>query len=747
MKKLKLICLIILGSTFTMKAQWTYPDANHIATTDTVTIGGTPSAQLSVWGAGEAASYTNGVLQVFANSSVGATIGGEASSNWYSWLQSRDAEGNTYRPFAINPNGGNVAVGLIAPASLFHSAGRISTGIPNGGLGGASATTGSMLFYNSTNTNTVNFTSGVTSTSYSMILPLTQGGASEVLTNDGSGNLSWSNPNTGIANMAWLLTGNTGTIAPTSVITSTVNNNFIGTKDAVDFAVATNNYERLRVTYGGKVGIGVKVPKAKLHVSGGDILMDNAWYLRWLLSDGITEKAILNVDAQDTTELHSAKHGITFKDNNNNFLALMTNTGKWGLGTPTPASKLDVEGGVSIGNTYSGTTAAPTNGAIIEGSVGIGTNTPSTKLQVAGGAVTIDNNSAYSSLLSGGSNKGILKVSTGDLTELHSAGNGIKFMNSSNAEKARMDNNGNWSIGTTSTSYKLDVQLATTSTITVAINTNGVVNATNYTTTSDKMFKKDVDSLHNALAIIHQLNPKSYYFDTEKFNGVGKFAFQSVKQYGFIAQEVETILPELVSYSIKPAILDTLGNVVNPEYTYRALNYNALISILTKGVQELDASLAKNKQEHKIVTDSLIVNSAKQDSTINSQNAKIAELQNQISNCCTKIILDKGLLNSDINTTESITDTAAMSIPILYQNNPNPFNHQTNIQYFIPTNAQSANVMIFDLNGKLIKTISVSSFGNGTITINGNELTPGMFIYSLIVDEKIIDTKRMILTN
>jgi hypothetical protein len=47
-------------------------------------------------------------------------------------------------------------------------------------------------------------------------------------------------------------------------------------------------------------------------------------------------------------------------------------------------SKLDVEGGIAIGTAYSGATAAPTNGAIIEGNVGIGTATPTETLEVAG---------------------------------------------------------------------------------------------------------------------------------------------------------------------------------------------------------------------------------------------------------------------------------------------------------------------------------------------------------------------------
>lgn len=39
----------------------------------------------------------------------------------------------------------------------------------------------------------------------------------------------------------WKIKGNSGTTAPTSLIGTAVNNNFIGNTDATDFALVTNN--------------------------------------------------------------------------------------------------------------------------------------------------------------------------------------------------------------------------------------------------------------------------------------------------------------------------------------------------------------------------------------------------------------------------------------------------------------------------------------------------------------------------
>lgn len=81
----------------------------------------------------------------------------------------------------------------------------------------------------------------------------------------------------------------------------------------------------------------------------------------------------------------------------------------------------------------------------------------------------------------------------------------------------------------------------------------------------------------------------------------------------------------------------------------------------------------------------------------------------------------------------------------LYQNTPNPFNERTEIRFSLPDNTQNANICIFDMSGKMLRQIPVTS-SMQSITINGYELAAGMYLYSLVVGGQEIDTKRMILS-
>ena len=95
--------------------------------------------------------------------------------------------------------------------------------------------------------------------------------------------------------------------------------------------------------------------------------------------------------------------------------------------------------------------------------------------------------------------------------------------------------------------------------------------------------------------------------------------------------------------------------------------------------------------------------------------------------------------NKMTNITQSI-----VSVAILSQNTPNPFNNQTEINYYLPVNAENAVLYVFSLNGNMLLSKPLTKTGNGSITISG--LEAGMYIYTLAIGGVEVDSKRMIIT-
>jgi hypothetical protein len=104
---------------------------------------------------------------------------------------------------------------------------------------------------------------------------------------------------------------------------------------------------------------------------------------------------------------------------------------------------------------------------------------------------------------------------------------------------------------------------------------------------SDETLKKNIEPIHKALDIVKELNPVTYDFDLEKNPGMG---LNTEMEYGFIAQEVKEVLPEIV----REKNLPTKANqevAPNEEQNleiekFVVMDYTRIIPILTKAVQE-----------------------------------------------------------------------------------------------------------------------------------------------------------------
>ena len=83
---------------------------------------------------------------------------------------------------------------------------------------------------------------------------------------------------------------------------------------------------------------------------------------------------------------------------------------------------------------------------------------------------------------------------------------------------------------------------------------------------------------------------------------------------------------------------------------------------------------------------------------------------------------------------------------LLHQNVPNPFTMATTIDFYVPQGVAEATLYVFTLNGMLMQTHPIAARGAGSVTVSGSSLSAGMYVYTLVADGQIVDSKRMILT-
>lgn len=97
---------------------------------------------------------------------------------------------------------------------------------------------------------------------------------------------------------------------------------------------------------------------------------------------------------------------------------------------------------------------------------------------------------------------------------------------------------------------------------------------------SDERYKQQVEPIGNALFLVEQLNGVYFNWKTEDFEHRG---FDNSRQIGFIAQEVEAILPELVA---------------TDEDGYKSVDYSKVTAVLIQAVKEQQAEIEQLKAEN-----------------------------------------------------------------------------------------------------------------------------------------------------
>ncbi|MEO1654191.1 MAG: tail fiber domain-containing protein, partial [Bacteroidota bacterium] len=215
----------------------------------------------------------------------------------------------------------------------------------------------------------------------------------------------------------------------------------------------------------------------------------------------------------------------------------------------------------------------------------------------------------------------------------------------------------------------------------------GNVLAVNYLSISDKRLKQNIQPIPQAMDKLMRVKGVTYQFNRK---GVAAKGISPGQQLGLIAQEVEKVFPELVE-------ADDQG--------YKAINYIGLIPVLIEALKEQEARHRASLQQLQVRIDALT------------------------------------------NRTQEISDPNENSYPArLIQNQPNPFDNETQINFFLPDTIKEAWLFIYNMQGNQIKKLSVMERGSGQILLKAHSLSPGIYFYALVADGQEVGMYRMLLT-
>lgn len=388
-----------------------------------------------------------------------------------------------------------------------------------------------------------------------------------------------------------------------------------------------------------------------------------------------------------------------------------------GVNTLNRGELIVVRNGTTTGNVgseidvNSGTTGFSSAGVVARAFNGSSSNVAvsgSASSLVAGGPLAIFQNVGVEGLARDGrlnyggkfSASGAFPATTGDCYGVQAAANGANPTATNYGVFGSASGAGtNWAM------YSNGDQFSTTSAM--------------WTIVSDRKMKNEIQDLDvKALETIEKLQPKSYIYKHEEYPHMN---LPKTEQWGFVAQEVEQVIPEMVRKATHPAQLDDKGNVIHESVSISGINYDRLIPLLVKAAKE-----------QKSQVDSLTVK-------LEDLNARLEQLESLLGSTGAVQPRTAG------NNAQQVTLENAASI-ILDQNVPNPFAENTTVTFVIPETVAKAQMHFYDQTGRIINTIDITQRGEGSLKVFGENLSNGIYTYSLVADGKVIDSKKMIKT-
>jgi hypothetical protein len=221
-------------------------------------------------------------------------------------------------------------------------------------------------------------------------------------------------------------------------------------------------------------------------------------------------------------------------------------------------------------------------------------------------------------------------------------------------------------------------------------------------TPSDENLKTDIEDLTGSMDRLSQLQPKSYRFRAEE---LGFMHLAEEPQFGFLAQDLEAVFPDLVREIHRPVEIDSTGAEISPAIDFKAVNYNGLIPLLVAAVKE-------------------------QQQTIEGQASRLDQMEQLLAECCNRPSTDG--LRENTPGIPSLNDTEGDG---KLRIQPNPFSESTTVYYTLERGGR-AQLMANSADGKQLRVLQEATLEGGDYQYNWNtaDLAAGIYYVTLLVD-------------
>lgn len=520
--------------------------------------------------------------------------------------------------------------------------------------------------------------------------------------------------------------------------TATGTNMYFGTSNAYSTGI-TN--DAMVISSAGSVGIGTTDPDIWSFGTGYDYLTLNAI--------GTSQGAVLAMAADGTAGASINMGNATIRRasitaNNGSNLGFWTNStnagtgvterltilssGDVGIGTTTPSSRMEVfdTGTLGANTDVMDITAQTSTAATVNTLVGFNFNLQqSTNSPITFAAIRAGENNGTGSL------KGALRFYTQDW----SGGSNL-------VEQMRITQSGNVGIATTTSSYKLHVNgtfaanLGTCTSGSPNVHINTTTKAITYCTSTIR-HKENVREFIPDVNKILNLELKRYNY---------KAAHGGENDIGLIAEEVVELIPELVFYAPKrtyvgsdgDCLRDSIGNCIEDknEQQIEGVLYNRLPVYLLALAQAQQDSINELSDELE-----------NKNNELEEVNRRLDDLEALVQNCCSSGQIPAEKKETGYERDPGSFNLAGMPSFILKQNDPNPFSESTSIKFELPENSKGNKIIIYDNTGRIVNTLELDGLGDkGEVRIYGSDLSTGIYSYSLINNDRIVQSKQMIIT-